>query len=238
MITIIAETIRNPRFVSEDGSQINCFVKFSHMKEEHEFTASAYDCEKHGREIWSQCINGDYGEVKAFEPRVIDFNIPDEGYQLNDSEIEFLKYLDLINEENTKKSYRSVAILWGVVLDKILNTLILRSFPDKNPKKFDIGTFDKKIKFSVQYNLITDEQSKRLNCIRHIRNEAAHNWDLTGGNSKLIKNLKFLYELDHSSLFEYIEDAEHLIQMIYSGSAATISIALKNISAGLIEEAN
>ena len=98
MITIIAETIRSPRFVSEDGSQINCFVKFSHMKEEHEFTASAYDCEKHGREIWSQCINGAYGEVKAFEPRVIDFNIPDDGYQLNDSEIEFIKYLDLINE--------------------------------------------------------------------------------------------------------------------------------------------
>ena len=115
------------------------------MKEEHEFTASAYDCEKHGREIWSQCINGDYGEVKAFEPRVIDFNIPDEGYQLNNSEIEFLKYLDLINEENAKKSYRSVAILWGVVLDNILNTLILKSFPDKNPKKLDIGTFDKKV---------------------------------------------------------------------------------------------
>lgn len=238
MITITAESIRNPRFVSEDGSQINCLVKFSHMKEEHEFTASAYDSEKHGLKIWSQCINGDYGEVKEFDPKVVDFNIPDDGYNLNDSEIEFLKYLDLINDENSKKSYRSVAILWGVLLDKILNTLILRSFPDKNPMKLDIGTFDKKIKFSAEYNLITDEQRRRLNCIRHIRNEAAHNWDLTGGNSKLIKNLKSLYELDHTALFEYIEDADHLIQMIYSGSAAMISVALKDKLAGLIEEAN
>jgi hypothetical protein len=116
--------------------------------------------------------------------------------------------------------------------------LILKSFPNKNPKKLDIGSFDKMIKFAEKYSLITNEQKERLNCIRHIRNEAAHNWDLTIENSKLINNLKSLYKLDHSLHFEYIEDAEHLIQMIYGISSAMISSSLINKIAGLIEEAH
>lgn len=122
MIKIKAESIHSPRWSSEDGTSINCIVKFSHLLEEHEFTVSLYDIEEHGREIWKQCADGMHGEILSYTPN--------DNVQTNQS-VEsppLLKQLDAflneVNSENSKRSFRSVVIIWGAVIDETLNELL------------------------------------------------------------------------------------------------------------------
>lgn len=48
---IAVESIRDPRWANEERTRINCFVKFTHLKEQVPFTADPNDSKAHGREM-------------------------------------------------------------------------------------------------------------------------------------------------------------------------------------------
>jgi len=231
MNQIVAETIRDPRWVSEDGTRVNCIVKFSHLKEEHEFTAYAFDCEPHGREIWERCVNGEFGIIKSYQPSQnageMQLNeMPDDFKNIN-------SFLEIVNSENDKKSFRIVAILWGSFLDEILGELLANYKALNSDANIKADKLHQKIIKAFEYQLIDEEQKSRLENIRHIRNKVAHNWKLTLDDKELSGHLKTLYELDHAELFEYVEDLDFLLQMILSGSCAKAALEVKNIAEAL-----
>lgn len=65
------EYIKNCAFCTESTEHIDCIVKFSHINEEVIFTASKNDVEAHGREIYERIMNGEFGPIAPFVPRVI-----------------------------------------------------------------------------------------------------------------------------------------------------------------------
>jgi len=231
MNKIEAETIRDPRWASEDGTRVNCIVKFSHLKDEHEFTAFAFDCESHGREIWGRCVNGEFGIIKSYQPLEnmgeMPFNeLPDEFKDIN-------SFLEIVNSENAKKSFPIVAILWGSFLDETLGELLANYKALNSDANVKADKLHQKIIKAFEYQLIDGNQKSRLKHICYIRNEVAHNWRLTLDDKEFSGHLKSLYELDHAELFEYVEDLDFLLQMILSGSCAKAALEIKNIAEAL-----
>ena len=231
MHNIIADSVRDLRWASNDGTKVNCIVKFSHLKEEHEFTAYAFDCEPHGRDIWSRCVNGSYGSIKSYLPPKTGETIP--STILPDDFKIFSSFLEIVNSDNAKKSFRSVAILWGCMLDDVLKELLATYKSSNLEANIKANTLNLKIKKSSEYKLIDNQQKTRLEHMRHIRNEVAHNWSLTLENKSFREHLRSLYELDHVDLFEYVDDLEFLVQMIFSGSCAKIVMEIKSTTEAL-----
>ena len=62
------ENIRNPKFVTADGSKIDCMVKFAEFTDELPFTADANDSMKHSRDIHAMLLAGDAGPIAAYVP--------------------------------------------------------------------------------------------------------------------------------------------------------------------------
>ena len=65
------EYIKNPIYVTEEGSRIDCVVKFDTVGVELPFTADAYDVEEHGRAIHAAILAGEAGEIGPYMPPVI-----------------------------------------------------------------------------------------------------------------------------------------------------------------------
>jgi hypothetical protein len=61
--------VKNPKWVDAQQSMINCEVDFVDFIEEYvPFTASLNDSSEHGRNIYQQLINGDFGKIAPYEP--------------------------------------------------------------------------------------------------------------------------------------------------------------------------
>ena len=59
---------RNPKWADYAQTAINIEVDFDELDEEYvPFTAISDDTEAHGRTIYENAVNGDYGEIAAFE---------------------------------------------------------------------------------------------------------------------------------------------------------------------------
>jgi hypothetical protein len=63
---LTAEGVRSPRFVTADGSKIDCFVKFKELAEEVPFTADANDSHGHGRDIHAGIMAGKAGPIAPY----------------------------------------------------------------------------------------------------------------------------------------------------------------------------
>ncbi|MGL4887809.1 tail fiber assembly protein [Aeromonas veronii] len=61
-------TAANPRHLAGDQESITLDVRFSHLEEVVEFTARRDDAERHGREIYSRAVFGEFGEIKVITP--------------------------------------------------------------------------------------------------------------------------------------------------------------------------
>lgn len=61
-------TAANPRHFAGDQESITLDVRFSHLEEVVEFTARRDDAERHGRELYSRAVFGEFGEIKVFTP--------------------------------------------------------------------------------------------------------------------------------------------------------------------------
>ena len=73
--------VRNCKYAREDKSIIDCEAKFSGLPESVyddtwlPFTANPNDSEKHGRDIFANAENGDYGEVADYEHLSLEYEI-------------------------------------------------------------------------------------------------------------------------------------------------------------------
>ncbi|MBW3691681.1 tail fiber assembly protein [Aeromonas dhakensis] len=61
-------TAANPRHFAGDQESITLDVLFSHLEEVVEFTARRDDAERHGRELYSRAVFGEFGEIKVITP--------------------------------------------------------------------------------------------------------------------------------------------------------------------------
>ncbi|BCS51463.1 hypothetical protein JUNP479_4274 [Aeromonas jandaei] len=61
-------TAANPRHFAGDQESITLDVLFSHLEEVVEFTARRDDAERHGRELYSRAVFGEFGEIKVLTP--------------------------------------------------------------------------------------------------------------------------------------------------------------------------
>ena len=77
MNNIKIEEVRNCYWYNEAKTLINCEAQFSHIFTKDEegvktyewlpFLANPNDVEAHGRKLYANAVNGDYGEVAEFE---------------------------------------------------------------------------------------------------------------------------------------------------------------------------
>lgn len=64
----IVESARDPVFGNLEGTDIILIVKFDNFDDEIPFGASPNDPMEHGRLIYANAMNGDYGSIAPFIP--------------------------------------------------------------------------------------------------------------------------------------------------------------------------
>jgi hypothetical protein len=57
---------KNPVWSNSEHTMIDLIIKWAHINEELPFTASATDCEEHGRAIFRQASQGAFGLVAEY----------------------------------------------------------------------------------------------------------------------------------------------------------------------------
>tara|TARA_Y100000310_G_C20547866_1_gene746520 strand:- start:5 stop:415 length:411 start_codon:yes stop_codon:yes gene_type:complete len=73
-ITILE--VRNCKYTKEDNSLIDCEAKFVGYPDEWlPFTANPNDPEAHGRLLYANAVNGDYGAVAAFTHPTLEWEL-------------------------------------------------------------------------------------------------------------------------------------------------------------------
>jgi hypothetical protein len=230
MIKIEILSVRNPQWASEDGSAINCWVRINTLVQEVPFTASKYDSEPHGREVYARCQAGEFGEIAPMESKiepehVLQSEVPPEHQRLE-------KFLLEANRENNRKSFRSVAIVWGSLLDNLLDEILeseasrtanAGQFFGKPPKNFD-----GRIKRALEAGLIDQQEAERCHHVRRIRNTAAHEWELSLASKDVLPSLRALHKADHAQILIFHEDLDFLVQQVYSASCAMLVMTFMN----------
>lgn len=224
MVTIEIYTVKNPRWSNADKQTIDCEITTNILNGEVPFTASPYDSELHGRDIFFRCINNEFGPIADPEKNSLEpTHFPEPPIEL----ITINKFTEYANLENANKSFRSVVIVWGAYLEaeliKNLNRWYENNPKAKRPKKFN---FEQAIDNSCLRTVINNEDKRKYHAIREIRNRAAHDWDFSINSDRVSDNLNFLYNQDHKGLFQYHDDLDFLIQFIYSGSCGMLAMKL------------
>lgn len=64
MLTL--EYAKNPYYVSGDGQAIHLTVKWKEFSEEHPFSATQYDSEPHGVELYNRAKAGEFGKISDY----------------------------------------------------------------------------------------------------------------------------------------------------------------------------
>ena len=60
--------VKNPKWINAEHTQLNCEVDFDELDEVYvEFTADPNDCTIHGKQIFADCVAGNYGEIEEFD---------------------------------------------------------------------------------------------------------------------------------------------------------------------------
>lgn len=57
------ESAKNPTWANEKNNAINLIVKFEEFAEEIPFTATSFDTESHGIELFNRAFSGEFGEI-------------------------------------------------------------------------------------------------------------------------------------------------------------------------------
>lgn len=224
MIPIEIYTVKNPRWSNSDKKTIDCEITTNTLKGEVPFTASPYDSELHGRDIFFRCMNNEFGPIGEAENFQLE---PSDAPELPVELITMNKFLDYANSENSRKSFRSVVIVWAAYLEAELINNLKRWYQgrpeEKIPKKF---IFEQVIDNSFKIGLISDKDQEKYHAIRKIRNRAAHDWNFSINSEGIREYLNFLYIQDHEDAFQHHDDLDFFIQFIYSGSCGMLAMKL------------
>lgn len=203
---------------------MNCLVRTNTLVQEVLFTATPHDIEPHGREIFARCRAGEFGEVAPMEPQPPRQFVPQPELPPKDRRLE--KFLLEANQENHRKSFRSVVIVWGSLLDNLLDEMLeaeaLRATAAGEAVGRPPRTLNARINRALDLSLIDQEEAARCHHIRRVRNAAAHEWELSLATEDVLPSLRALYEADHSQVLVFHEYLEFLLQQVYSASCAML----------------
>lgn len=217
-------SVRNPKWADENCTAINCLVRTNTLHQEVPFTASPSDSEAHGRETFARCLAGEFGEVAPMGPKLSKY--PPSQPEPPAEYLRLERFLLEANRENSRKSFRSVVIVWGSLLDNLLDRILeaeaLHASATGEVRGKPPRTLDARIKRALCEDLIDQEDADRCHHIRRIRNAAAHEWDLSLATEEVLSSLRALHELDHSELLLFHEELEFLIQQVYSASCGML----------------
>ena len=160
MIPIEIYTVKNPRWSDSDKKTIDCEITTNTLKGEVSFTASPYDCESHGRDIFLCCMNKEFGIIKDPEKASL------ENAYIPELPVEFItinKFIEDANFESSNKSFRSVVIVWGAYLEaeliKHLKQWHQSNPEEKMPKRF---IFEQVIDNSSKRGIISVKDQKNI----------------------------------------------------------------------------
>jgi len=230
MIEVEVLSVRNPQWASEDGSAINCWIRTNTLVGEVPFTASKFDPEPHGREVYARCLAGEFGEIAQMEPDYREKPVVQHELSFEIRRLEL--FLLEANKENNRKSFRSVAIVWGSLLDNVLDEMLevdaaraaeIGESVGKPPK-----TLNKRIERALKIGLIDEVEAEKCHNIRRIRNAAAHEWQLCLSGPDVLPSFRALYESDHSQAIVFHDDLDFLVQKVYSPSCAMLVMRFMN----------
>ena len=217
-------SVRNPQWANENGTAINCLVRTNTLHQEVPFTASPYDSEAHGRETFARCLAGEFGEIAPMGPKLSELSPlqpePSAKY------LRLERFLLEANRENSRSSFRSVVIVWGSLLDNLLDEMLeaeaLRASAAGETRGKPPRNLDARINQALGAGLIDQEEADRCHHIRQIRNAAAHEWELSLETKNVLPGLRALHEADHSELLVFHEDLEFLVQQVYTASCGML----------------
>lgn len=219
---------RNPKWANEDCTAIDCLVRTNTLHQEIPFTASPNDSEVHGRELFARCLAGEFGVIAPMDAAAKQQYLVVKDFPPDYSRLQ--KFLDEVNLENVRKSFRSVVVLWGSYLDNLLDEILeknaLRALAAGEPVGKPPATFDARIKRALELGVIEQEDADRCHSIRRMRNSAAHEWELSLATENILPSLRALYEADHSKLLVFHEDLGFLLQSVYASSCAMLVMKL------------
>ncbi|MBU2953106.1 DUF4145 domain-containing protein [Marinobacter sp. F3R08] len=217
-------SVRNPQWANENRTAINCLVRTNTLHQEVPFTASPLDLEAHGRETFAKCLAGEFGEIAPMGPK-----LSEQSPSQPEPPAEYLRlerFLLEANRENSRKSFRSVVIVWGSLLDNLLDEMLegeaLRTSAAAEARGKPPRNFDARINRALGAGLIDQEDADRCHHIRRIRNAAAHEWELSLETKNILPSLRALHEADYSELLVFREDLEFLLQQVYSASCGML----------------
>lgn len=219
-------TARDPQWANEERTAINCWVRTNTLAQEVPFTAASYDTEAHGRELYARCLAGEFGEIAPAAPR--DVSVPVQQVAMAPKIRRFETFLVEANCENSRRSFRSVVIVWGSFLDNLLDEMLAQAVLQNPAAAQNIGkpprTFNDRIKKARDAGLIDQDEAEKCQYVRAIRNAAAHEWALSLATEDVLPSLRALHERDHAELSIFHEDLDFLIQQVYSASCAMIAM--------------
>lgn len=228
MIKIEITSARSPKWANEDCTAIDCLVRTNTLHREIPFTASPNDPEVHGRELFARCLAGEFGVIAPMDAATKHQTLQQTGLPPGYSRLQ--QFLNEVNLENGRKSFRSVVVLWGSYLDNLLDEILeanaLRALAAGEPVGKPPATLDARIKRALELGVIDQKDAEKCHSIRRIRNAAAHEWELSLATENILPSLRALYEADHSQLLVFHEDLEFLLQMVYATSCAMLVMKL------------
>lgn len=220
-------SVRDPQWAAEDGSRIDCLIRTNTLLDEVPFTAWKYDTEPHGRDVYERCRAGEFGDIAPFQPTATPATTVDLHCPIPRAFLQLQAFLNEVNQENARASYRAVAITWASFLDRLLDEMLEAEASraiaagravDKPPRKLS-----QRIDRAFEIGLIDEGEAKKCHHVRHVRNALAHEWDPQAAIRDVLPNLRALFDLDHADSFVFHEDLDFLVRMIYSGSCGALA---------------
>lgn len=224
MFKIKVLSVRNPQWANDNRSAIDCLVITNTLVGEVPFTASMHDPEPHGQEIFSRCMAGEFGEIAPMEPQNTPAPLPHVEPPPEYQRLE--RFLLEANKENNRKSFRSVVIVWGSLLDNLLDEMLegdaSRAAAAVKSVEKPPRDFDRRIKRALKRGLIDQKEADKCHHIRRIRNAAAHDWELSLESKDVLSSIRALHEADHARVIVFHEDLDFLVQQVYVASCAML----------------
>lgn len=234
--------VRNPRWANNEKTAIDVVMNVDYLKGDIPFTATCYDTEPHGREIFVRCLQGDFGEIADWA------GVGQEGIngEISYSPVatpwiiawpDFQEFLDEANRENASGSERGVVLVCAALLDDLLLRM-LQEFLIEDTVEFKrliadvnapISGFSNRAKLSFLLGLISKGEFDTCTKISKIRNSFAHKTRLpvSANESDSVDHLfQVLWEghLQETLVWSALTH-EQKVRLVYAGVCVSLAIS-------------
>jgi hypothetical protein len=228
-------SVHSLSWANEDHTGINCWIRTNKWLGEGPFNAVPNDVEPFGRELFWRFVNGEFGPIAenppVGHPDHISYTMSAEGFikypddflpsrNLFEAWPEMQAFFDEANQENSRGTMRGIGLVWGSMLEHMLQrTLDLEKQSKVQGARFK-GDFFKKIEAAYVRGWVSNEAKVDLHAIREIRNCCGHQWLLNFDNPKVRRILGCFERLQRNyvPMLNFVEDFEHLMTSVYPQS--------------------